>query len=280
MRIEEYDLVSKDGENLYSKAWLPEEGKEPEAVICLVHGLSEHTGRYDEFAQFFNNNQIAVFSFDLRGHGKSPGKRGHVRNYDALLDDVEGLLKIARREYNDILLFLYGQSLGGNIVSNYVTRKNTSEVAGAILSAPWLRLAFAPPPIKVKLASIMQRIYPAYTEPSDINPENLSKEPDIVKAYNEDALVQKQISSSLFFGGTKNGELAIRNAFKLTIPLLAIHGKSDKLTSWQASEEFVKNCGKIAALKLYEDVKHEPHNDTERQEILSDVHHWILNLIN
>ena len=277
MRSEEFDLISKDGRQLYGRSWLPDDEREPEAVICLIHGLSEHSGRYEEFAKYFTSRRIAVFTFDLKGHGKSPGKRGHVRDYDSLLDDVESLLKTARKEHNDALLFLFGQSLGGNIVANYVIRKNTTEVAGAVLSAPWLRLAFTPPAFKVRLTAIMKSIYPAYAEKSNIDAEELSKEAEVITAYKEDPLVQKRISSGLFLSATKKGEDVLKNAFKLTIPLFAIHGKADKLTSWQATEEFIGNAGEKATLKLYEGVKHEPHNDTERNDVLSDIHHWILN---
>ena len=273
MNSEEFELVTTDGIELYGQSWTPE--GVPKAVICLIHGLSEHSGRYHAFAQYFTEKNMAVYAIDLRGHGKTPGKRGHIPNYELLLDDVEELLKVARRTYNDTPLFVYGQSFGGNIVSNYVTKKNTSEVAGTILSAPWLRLAFTPPQIKIKLAGLMQNIYPGYTENSDINPEELSKDPAVIKAYKEDSLVHNRISSRLFFSATNHGELAIANAFKLTIPLLAIHGKEDKLTSWKATEGFVKNTEGKGSLNLYDGVKHEPHNDIERLTILAEVYQWI-----
>jgi len=275
MKSEEFDLIAKDGLKLYAKSWLPDLEEEPKVVICLVHGLSEHLGRYEDFALFFTSKGIPVFSFDLRGHGKSGGKRGHMKKYEYLLDDVESLLKIARREYNDGLMFLYGQSLGGNIVANYILKKNTSEVAGAILSAPWFKLAFEPPFFKLMLAGAMKHIYPSYSEKSDIEGESLSKDPAIVEAYNNDPLVHNKISVSLFFETVKNGKRAIPNAFKLTIPLLAIHGKADPLTSWEATDEFVKKAGDKAVVRLYNEVKHEPHNDLEREQVLSDVLEWI-----
>ncbi len=272
MTIEEHDLVSS-GEKLFCQAWLPD--KEPKVIICLVHGLSEHLGRYEEFAEFFTAQQTAVFAFDLRGHGKSPGKRGHVKQYDLLLDDVENLLKIARREFNDALLVLFGQSLGGNIVSNYLISRNTSEVAGAIVSAPWLKLAFDPPGWKVKLAAIMKIIYPAYSENSDIDANLLTKDLEKIKAYQSDPLVQNKISAGLFFSILQRGKSAISNAFKITVPVLAIHGKDDQLTSWNATEEFIQNSGGKGDFKSYENVKHEPHNEVERNDILNDLNQWI-----
>ena len=275
MTIEEFEINSKDGNRLYGKYWLPENDITPPAVLCLVHGLGEHTGRYEGLAEFFTSNNIPVFSFDQVGHGKSDGKRGHGGKYEILLDNIENLLKVARREYNDALMFLYGQSWGGNIVANYVLKKNTSELAGAILSAPWLRLPFKPAPSKVFLARMMNSIFPSYTEKSEIDPEKLSKDKTVVGAYKSDPLVHDRISASLFFNAVRNGEEAINNSFKLTIPMLAIHGKEDKLTSWNATEEFVQGTSGKASFQLYDDVRHEPHNDLEREEVLSDVLSWI-----
>ena len=272
MGIEKYELIS-NGSQLNCQAWIPE--TEPRGIICLVHGLGEHIGRYEEFAAFFTENAYAVFAFDLWGHGKSPGKRGHIKQYDWFLNDLESLLKIARREYNDTPIFLYGQSMGGNIISSFITRRNTSEVSGAVLSAPWLKLAFDPPAFKVKLAGFMRKIYPSFRENSNIDPALLSKDEQVIKAYDEDPLVQRKISANLFFSVVKSGVSVIDNAFKLTIPLLAIHGKSDQLTSWKATEQFVKNAGDKARVKLYENVLHEPHNDLERDEILQDVLNWM-----
>ena len=92
MRIEEYDLLSKDGEKLYGKAWLPEEGQEPLAAICLVHGFCEHSGRYKEFAEFFVRNQIAVFSFDLRGHGDTEHTEGEY-TFQQIGEDVASVIQ-------------------------------------------------------------------------------------------------------------------------------------------------------------------------------------------
>ncbi|MEQ9424023.1 MAG: alpha/beta hydrolase [Cyclobacteriaceae bacterium] len=277
MNEEEFELIGGDGLELFGRSWLPENSA-PDAIICLVHGLSEHSGRYKAFAEFFTSNKIGIFTFDIRGHGQTKGKRGHAK-YDLLLEDVENLLKEARKEFNETPLFLFGQSLGGNIVSSYLLRKNTSEVAGAILSAAWLKLAFEPPAFKVKLAGIVRHIFPSYLENSQINAAALIKDPAVIAAYNNDPLVHDKISASLFFGAVTSGESNIENAFKLTVPTLVIHGKADKLTSWQASEEFAKNAGKLAEIQLFDEQMHEPHNDFEKEEILNSMLGWIVRQI-
>ena len=116
----------------------------PEALICFVHGLGEHSGRYVNWAENFNQENIAFCSFDLRGHGKSSGKRGDVSKYDDLMDDVAVFLENGKARFPDCPQFLYGHSLGGNLAANYVLRFRP-DLAGVIVTGPAFRLAFNPP---------------------------------------------------------------------------------------------------------------------------------------
>ena len=96
--------------------------------------------RYEHFAAHFNEHDIGVFAVDLRGHGKSEGKRGHAPNYDLLLSDVEELIKAARVDFNDTPIVLYGHSMGGNLVASFILQNNMKELEAAVLSSPWLTL--------------------------------------------------------------------------------------------------------------------------------------------
>jgi len=275
MKSDEIELRGSDGEQLYGRCWLPDID-DPFIVICLVHGLYEHSGRYESFAGFFVEAGIGVYSIDLRGHGLSAGKRGHIRKYDDFLDDVESLLKVVRREHNDSAIVLYGHSMGGNIVSNYILRNSTSELSAVILSSPWLSLAFEPPKNKVRLAKIMNSIYPSYSEKGMINYEDISKDEAVVRAYQEDPLNQWYISARLFLSIYENGKWAIANAYKLEVPTFVICGGDDKIVSAEASRAFTENAGVKAAYKKFPGVRHEPHNDVERKEVLSEVLNWIM----
>ncbi|MDA0194878.1 MAG: lysophospholipase [Bacteroidetes bacterium] len=275
MKTEEIDLIGIDGEQLFGRCWLPEADVDPSIVICLIHGLYEHSGRYEAFSKFFTEFGIGVYSFDLRGHGLSPGKRGHIKNYSDYIDDVESLLKLARTEHNDSAIVLYGHSLGGNIVANYILKNNMSELTAAVLSSPWLQLVFEPPKSKLKLARIMNRIYPGYAEKGMINPEDISKDEDIVNAYRSDALNQWNISARLFLNALEKGKWAEENAYKLKIPTLVICGADDNIVLAEASRSFAEKSRGKAVHKQYPGVRHEPHNDIERKEILNDVLNWI-----
>ena len=157
---EVFALTAADGTTLHGRQWIPED---PIAMVCLIHGLGEHCGRFDHVARFLCKSGIAVYGMDLRGHGRSPGKRGHARCQN-LWDDVEALMKHARLSQLDLPIFLYGHSWGGNIVSNFLLRRNASEVRGAILSSPWLKLSFEPKTVEKMLGQVMANIYPSFTQ--------------------------------------------------------------------------------------------------------------------
>lgn len=269
---ENFTLTAKDGKSLYGGEWLVEN---PKAAICLVHGLGEHIGRYEHVAEFLNANQISFFTTDLRGHGQSEGKRGHTPSHDMLLDDVEELLMYARAEYNDLPLFLYGHSLGGNIVTNYVLKKNTNELAGAIISSPWLQLAFEPPSFQIKLAKFFSGIFPALTQPNGLDVAHLTNDEVVNQAYANDPLNHNKISTRLFTEAYHEGLWTLENTRKNKIPLLIYHGSEDQITSPEASKLFAERIGEQASYHQWKGIKHEPHNDVKKEEVLEMILAWV-----
>jgi len=120
---------------------------ETKAIICLVHGMGEHSGRYAHVADRLTNAGYSLIALDLRGHGKSPGPRGDIPSYKAFMWDISSLLEISNKKFPQIPSFLYGHSLGENLVLNYVLR-NKPRVKGVIATGPWFHLAFEPPAFK------------------------------------------------------------------------------------------------------------------------------------
>ena len=148
--INQTTINATDNTPLLVNSWIPEN---VEVVLLIIHGLGEHSQRYDQVANFFNERKTAVFGMDLRGHGKSGGKRGHTPSYGQLMEDIEQGMIQARSAYPNLPLFIYGHSLGGNLVTNFLLRKNVSELAGAIISAPQCAKAVTPnatPKITIK----------------------------------------------------------------------------------------------------------------------------------
>lgn len=271
MRTHHFEILAKDGLALRGKSWLPSD--DPHKIICLVHGHGEHIGRYEHMASFFASHSVAFYAVDMRGHGQSDGKKGHIPNYDIILSDIEELIKVARLDYLDTPIVLYGHSLGGNYVANYLITNKVKEVASAVISSPWIKLALTPPTTKVLLAKAMRRIWPSYTERSKLDANGLSRDKSIVQAYIDDPLVHDYISVNLFVSASMAGEEALAKAHELATKSLVIHGSNDPITSAVALQEFASRAN--VDFKLWDDMLHEPHNEIGKEKVLEYVLNWM-----
>jgi len=273
MKKEEIKIRTLDGLELEAIHYMP--SVSPEIVIIIVHGLGEHIGRYQNLIEFFVGENFSVFAYNQRGHGNSPGKRGHTPGYIHLLNDCENMLKIARRTYNSAAIFLYGQSLGGNIVLNFTLRRQTSEISGVVASSPFLKLGFDPPPFKIKLGRLMAGIWPSFSQGNEIEPELLSHKDPVVEAYKNDPLVHESISAKMFVCTVEAGKWALEHANAFKIPLLIMHGTEDKITDPEASKKFAGKVGGMAVLKLWDGLLHELHQEVKAPEVMMFVKRWI-----
>jgi alpha-beta hydrolase superfamily lysophospholipase len=192
---------------------------------------------------------------------------------------VESLLSYAKEIYPHSPLFLYGHSMGGNIVANYVLKKEVSGLKGTVISSPWLRLSFNPSAIQLTLAKIVSRFYPSYSQPNGLNARQLTHDPEIAKAYIADPLVHTKISATLFFGMYQNGEWAIKHACQLSIPALVMHGGDDPITSMPATEEFARKAGGLVTFRIWDGLLHETHNESNRMEVLTYMKDWLLSKV-
>jgi len=257
---------------LHAIAWLPDAPMR--AGIALVHGQGEHCGRYDHFAEFFNDQGIGVMGIDHAGHGLTAGARGHVARYDDYLDGVEALVAEWKRREPGLPVFLYGQSMGGNIAANFLLRRQGA-VLGGICSSAWFQLAFKPPAFKLHLASLMVRILPSYSESNGLNADDLSRDPIVGRDYRNDPLVHDKISAGAFFGIHQAGQWALDHADSLQVPVLVMHGAADKLTSAPASKAFAEKAGPLARYVEWSGAYHELHNETNRMEVLRCALNWM-----
>ena len=215
-----------------------------------------------------------LIGFDLRGHGKSGGARGHVPSYKAVMDDIADFMALVEKRYPGLPHFLYGHSMGGNLVLNYCLRRKPN-VAGVIATGPWLKLAFDPPVLQVMLGKTMSRIAPDFTQNSNLETAALSHDQKVVDAYNTDPLVHSKISARLFVGIYKSGLWALDHADEFSVPLLLMHGTADRITSSATSVEFAKRAGKIVTWHPWEGFYHEIHNEPEKAEVLQTMIGWL-----
>jgi len=268
----EFEWQTEDGLRLYAQGWQPE--TEPKGVVCLVHGLGEHSGRYAHLAAFLNQAGYALLAFDLRGHGKSEGQRGHTPSYEVLLNDISHFLEEAAKRYSDRPRFLYGHSLGGNLVIEYALR-HRPQLAGVIATGTSFRLAFEPPAWKLTLAKIMRSLWPTLSLSNELDRQGLSRDPEVVRAYNEDPMVHDRVSTRLGMDMLEAGLWALEHAPEFPLPLLLMHGSADRLCSAQASREFAAQAGQRCTLKIWDGFYHEIHNEPEQGQVFEYLLKWL-----
>lgn len=265
-------ITAKDGTRLYTTT---NHVETPIAGVIIIHGLGEHIGRYDHVYEALAEKQVVAYGMDLRGHGRSEGRRGHTPSYDLLMEDIEELMKTFRSDYNELPMFLFGHSMGGNLVVNYVIRKKTNELRGFVISSPWLKLAFDPPAWQVAAGNYMSKIFPGFSQENNLDPSGLSKISAVAEAYTKDPLVHSKITAGLYVNISKAGNFALANADKIEIPGYAYHGAKDPVTNYDATAALAASNTKML-WKGYENVYHEGHNDEEQEEIINDLISWLL----
>jgi alpha-beta hydrolase superfamily lysophospholipase len=259
---------------VHGKVWQPLE--DPVAVIALVHGMGEHCGRYRRLAEFFTAQGFAVIAFDQRGHGKTEGKKGHITHYNQLLDGVDELIDRATLRFKDKPMFLYGHSMGGNVVLIYALKK-PGILKAVIATGPWLRLAFEPSAFQLWLAQIMRNLHPGFTQSSGLKTQHLSHDQAVITAYEKDKYVHDKISASFFSNVYQAGLYALQHANELKIPALVMHGGDDKITSVEASREFAQRSALVSEFKEWPGLYHEIHNEPEKEEVFQFILDWLKN---
>jgi alpha-beta hydrolase superfamily lysophospholipase len=267
----DFNIKLSNGQIL--RGFIKSPGENLRAVVILVHGRGEHIQRYTNWAGLFNEVMIGFAGVDLPGHGCSDGKRGHIKNYKLTDEMINILLDECRKTFSGVPLFLYGHSLGGGIVLDYMVR-NDPKVNGAIVTSPWLKLAFEPDESRVKLAAIMRKILPALIQPAGLVVEHLSHDPKVVDDFKNDPLNHNKISLSLFHAAVSAGSNALKNAASLNKPLLLMHGTDDHVCSPSGSSEFASKT-KMADLKMWDGGYHELHNEPFKQDVFDFIINWI-----
>jgi len=264
-----YKVQTKDQLLLHVQQW--NDNKKSKGTICIVHGLGEHQGRYAHVAKFYIEHGFQVYSYDQRGHGLSAGKRGHTPGLDYNLDDLERVINTIPHHH----LFLYGHSFGGNVLVNFLLRKQPKYLRGAILSAAWMQLVEEPNPIEVGMAKLMNNIYPSLTQNNKLDSANLSNNHLVCENYNEDPLNHDQISVRLFADFYPAGKWAIENAEKLPVNTLMVHGADDAIICKTGTKQFAQNSNGKATYKIFENTKHEPHNDLTKEDVFAYTLNWL-----
>jgi alpha-beta hydrolase superfamily lysophospholipase len=271
MHYYEFGWKTRKEQSIFARCWEPRNVK---AVVCLVHGLGEHSGRYAHVAKFLNDAGYAVMAFDMCGHGKSDGMVGHAPSYEAMMEHISRLRGETTVRYPEIPIFLYGHSMGGNLVINY-TLYRKPRVYGVIATGPAFKTAIELPAWKLAIAKAIYNVIPFMPMPSELDENKLSKDPDVVRAYVEDPLVHGRVSARLGIDILHTGQWVMKHAREFIAPLLIMHGGKDEITSCEASREFAEKAKHVCTLKIWDDLLHEIHNEPEKYDVLQFLVNWL-----
>jgi alpha-beta hydrolase superfamily lysophospholipase len=274
MNTREGKLTAKDGLSLYWKAWIPDE--KPKAILHLIHGYAEHASRYTNVVNELVPSGYAIFGTDHRGHGKSDGRRGHVESFQDFIDDErQFVLEVIRPAYPDTPCILVGHSMGSLIAINYA-EQHPDGLKGIVLSGTGSLPGKGVPKIIIALTKILSNILPKIHVKSPLPPEFISRDPEAVKAYVNDPLVYNVITPRLAHEMQKFLITGGENAWRITKPILILHGSEDTAFSGQKKlYETIGSPDKI--LKIYNGLRHEVYNElpADRAKVLSDLHTWL-----
>lgn len=182
----DYSIKLSNGQIL--RGFILSPGEKLRAVIIMVHGHGEHIQRYLTWAELFNKENIGFTGVDLPGHGRSDGQRGHVKSFSLYHEMADILINECNKTFPGIPVFLYGHSLGGLIVLDYLLKKNP-EIKGSVITSPTLRLAFEPEKFKLVLASFMKYILPGLTQLTGLPVDYLSRDGEVVEKYKNDPMI-------------------------------------------------------------------------------------------
>jgi alpha-beta hydrolase superfamily lysophospholipase len=225
-------------------------------------------------ALWFARRGCAVHAYDHRGHGRSEGVRCHVERFDEFLGDLAAVVDAVRGEHPELPLTLVGHSMGGLVTLAFLaTRK--PRVASAVTSGPALALG-AVSPFRIALARAARRLLPRLAIGSGLDPEGLSRDPEVVRRYLADPLIVRTMTTSL---GAELLAAAPRTAAlagDVEVPLLMLHGEEDPLCAVEGSRAFhagLRTTG--SALRTYPKLRHEIFNEPEREAIWQDVLDWL-----
>ena len=269
------DTDLNDDVTFYMQGWEPE-GK-TKAVVCLVHGLGEHSGRYAHVGAALNEAGYALYGFDLRGHGQTGGPRGHIPSLEAVMQDIHQFVAFQRQNHPGSPVFLYGHSLGGLLTLAYAIQYGEG-LNGVIVSGAGLRSPVLEQKGKVALVNLLGSLLPGLTITTGLLPETISRDPAVVQKYIADPLVHDKSSLGLAKAGFSAIDLCFARAGEFKPPLLIMHGKADRNTYASGSVEFAKLAGetnKDVTLKLWEGMYHELHNEPEQKEVFETMIEWL-----
>jgi alpha-beta hydrolase superfamily lysophospholipase len=258
---------------LHYRLW---EADEPRAGVLVVHGLFEHSRRYEEVGRSLAEDGFSTFALDLRGHGASEGRRGHTRRFEILLQDLDRF----RREVEGLSrpglpLFIIGHSLGGLITLRYLEEYDTP-LRGAIITSPWLGTAVAVPRWQVLLANALERVLPALPFRFRLDAASLTHDPDRVTDYQDDPHIHTTITPRMFTQISSAIHLALQRGDRIDLPVHFLLAGDDLVVDTSRSLAFARSLpDRFVTVEVLEGQYHEVFQEVDRERLVTAITDWM-----
>ncbi len=263
---------STDGLNLFYRCWTV---PQPRAICLLVHGIAEHSGRYEHLARALTAQGFSVWMLDHRGHGRSEGLRGDCRSLQEFVEDLRLLAQQARIGTQRLPLLLVGHSLGGLIALSFCARY-PEEVHAVAVSSPSLKLTHETPPWKVALVTATSRVLPTFPFQNGVNPKNLCRDPQVVETYMKDPQVHHVLTARCAVALRDAMRESLELARQIKVPCLILQAGADEVCDPSTAAEFARRAdGNGIALRRYDGFYHELFNEPERARVIGDLCQWL-----
>lgn len=260
------------GLELFRQSWMPD--GPARAALIVVHGIGEHSGRYMNLVDHLVPLGYSLHSFDLRGHGRSPGQRGHINSWSEFRDDLAAFFETVAPESSGLPRFLLGHSMGGVIVLDYCLRKQP-QLEGLICSAPAIGDIGVPAALWF-LAKILDRLWPRFSLGTQLQLKYISRDPDLLRETLNDPLCSRKASARFGMQIKQTVEWIQAHADDICLPLFMVHGTADRIADPEGSRKFIRNISyPDAELREYDGGYHELHNDIIKEQLLTNLEQWL-----
>lgn len=261
------------GTSIFYQAWLPE--GDAKAVVLVVHGLGEHSGRYGNVVEALVPRGYAVYALDHIGHGKSGGEREVIERFEDFTATLTTYLGMVKAWQPGKPVFLMGHSMGGLIACAYLL-DHQAEFRGAVISAPAIKVGAAVSGATIVMGKVLSAIAPKMGVLA-LDPTGISRDPAVVDAYVSDPLVHHgKTPARLAAEMLKAMQRVTAEIGTLTVPFIAVQGSEDRLVDPGGAQMLFDGASsKDKTLKVYEGFFHEVFNEPERATVLADVAAWL-----
>ena len=273
MKTTKETFEARDGLQLFYRDWQPE--GDATAVVAVIHGYGDHSGRYGYLAEHLVRAGYVVCAYDLRGHGRSHGPRGHIGHFSDYVEDTATFLGLVRERWPRPPVTLFGHSMGGLVALRYA-EENPGDVGSLILSSPFLKMRVAMSGWRVHFLRVAAAVTPRSPIANPVKGEMLSRDADQAAAYETDPFVHHFATAGWAGEVLQAQARARRSAGVLSCPLLVVYSADDPIADPAAIDEF---CARVTAgdktVLRYEGYRHETFNDLGRETVLGEIEGWL-----